>query len=88
MVEEVQEHPGSMVLGERQFDREDIPWKSRFGNRVSSYELSYTMKYFLYAPEVDVMTPMPEEELKKGRRIIIRCCIFNRKCFVRALTGI
>ena len=44
MVEEVQEHPGSMVLGERQFDREDIPWKSRFGNRVSSYELSYTMK--------------------------------------------
>ena len=65
MAEEVQEHLGSMVLGERQFDREDIPWKSRFGNRVSSYELSYTMKYFLYAPEVDVMTPMPEEELKK-----------------------
>lgn len=37
MAEEVQEHPGSMVLGERQFDREDIPWKSRFGNRVSSF---------------------------------------------------
>lgn len=32
---------------------------------VSSYELSYTMKYFLYAPQVDVMTPMSEEELKK-----------------------
>ena len=37
MAEEVREHPGSMVLGERQFEREDIPWKSRFGNRVSSF---------------------------------------------------
>lgn len=28
--------PGTLILGERQFSRENIPWKSRLGNRVSS----------------------------------------------------
>lgn len=32
--------------------------------KIANYELSYTMKYFLYASQVDTMAPMPLEELE------------------------
>mgnify|MGYP004653765527 FL=1 len=30
-------HPGEMILGTRKFDGEQVPWKSRFGNRITSF---------------------------------------------------
>ena len=29
-------HPGALVLGTRDFNRPDVPWKSRMGNNISS----------------------------------------------------
>lgn len=33
--------------------------------KIANYELSYTMKYFLYASQVDTMASMPVEELEE-----------------------
>ena len=35
--EELQAHPGNLILGSRVFTGDDIPWKSRFGNRLTSF---------------------------------------------------
>lgn len=37
----LQEHPEKLILGAREFDREDIPWKSRFGNSVTEKVFAY-----------------------------------------------
>lgn len=35
------EHPNSLVLGVRNFDKEGIPWKSEFGNKLTKKVLKY-----------------------------------------------
>ena len=35
------ESPGSMILGVRNFDKEGIPWKSEFGNKLTKKVLKY-----------------------------------------------
>lgn len=35
------------------------------GSKVSSYELSFTLRYYLYSPEVWVVEPMKVQDLKK-----------------------
>lgn len=36
MAEAITKNPGSLILGERSFGSKDVPWKSKFGNSVSS----------------------------------------------------
>ena len=36
LLETVEECPGALILGGRDFTGKEVPWKSRFGNRVSS----------------------------------------------------
>ncbi len=33
----LKEHPGTLILGSRDFDRPDVPKKSRMGNRITSF---------------------------------------------------
>ena len=35
--EELSENPGSLVLGVRDFSGRNVPWRSRFGNRFTSF---------------------------------------------------
>lgn len=37
----LKDHPESLILGIRTFDREDVPWKSRFGNTITISVFSY-----------------------------------------------
>ncbi len=37
----LKEHPQNLILGVRTFDGEDVPWKSRFGNKLTSSVLRY-----------------------------------------------
>lgn len=39
--EKLLEHPTALVLGSRNFDLEGIPWKSRFGNKLTRKVLGY-----------------------------------------------
>lgn len=39
----LREHPEKLILGAREFDREDIPWKSRFGNSVTEKVFAYVV---------------------------------------------
>ena len=34
-------HPGTLVLGVRNFDGDDVPWKSRFGNKLTEALFAY-----------------------------------------------
>lgn len=36
VAEELMKHPDCLILGSRSFDEKDIPWKSRFGNRLTA----------------------------------------------------
>ena len=36
LIKAAEEYPGEIVLGVRDFSEEWVPWKSRFGNRISS----------------------------------------------------
>ncbi len=38
---ELQKNPNNLILGSRNFDGEDIPWKSRFGNKITEKIFSY-----------------------------------------------
>lgn len=64
VAEELMANDQALVLGVRTFDREDIPWKSRFGNRL-------TEKIFTYVAGVHVsdtqtgLRGIPRDFMKK-----------------------
>ena len=41
VMRQLEETPGSLILGVRSFDQEDVPWKSAFGNKLTRKILSY-----------------------------------------------
>lgn len=41
VMEDMREHPDSLILGVRDFDREGIPWKSMMGNKITLAVMNY-----------------------------------------------
>lgn len=41
VIEAVRQNPGALILGVRKFDTEEVPWKSRYGNRLTEKVFAY-----------------------------------------------
>lgn len=57
------------LVGDRWYDKEDSSRYLVLGTdedgKITNHQLSYTMKYFLYASKVDTMEAMPVNDLEK-----------------------
>lgn len=83
LLKAAEEFPGEMVLGVRDFSEEGVPWKSRFGNRVSSrlfrffsgVELGDTQTGFrAFGGELlDFLLDIPGDRFEYELRVLLAC---------------
>lgn len=62
--EALAEHPKSLVLGSRDFDLEGIPWKSRFGNKLTEKVLAYVAGLKIHDTQTG-LRGIPKEFMKE-----------------------
>lgn len=78
-----EEHPGALILGVRDFSGEDVPWKSRLGNRISSLafrlhgggKLDDTQTGFraFDGSLLDLMLQIPGDRFEYEMRMLLVC---------------
>ena len=94
LIKAAEEYPGEMVLGVRDFSEEWVPWKSRFGNRISSRlfrffsgaELEDTQTGFrAFGGELlDLLLDIPGERFEYELRVLLACV--ERRIPLRTVT--
>lgn len=83
LLETVEAYPGMLILGGRDFSGKNIPWKSRFGNRISSVifwifggiYLSDTQTGFraFDGSLLDMMLQVPGDRFEYETRVLLAC---------------
>lgn len=83
LLQAAEQNPGTLVLGIRDFSGEDVPWKSRFGNRISSFafrlhgggRLDDTQTGFraFDGSLLDLMMQIPGDRFEYEMRMLLVC---------------
>lgn len=83
LLKKAEECPQALILGIRNFSKEDVPWKSRFGNRVSSVLLWFFSGIYLEDTQtgfrafdgrhLELMTAVEGERFEYEMRVLIIC---------------